>query len=663
MYKSRSSQKKKKTKKRLKSKSEKPKKRKTKKRLKAKHEKPKKRKQKKKQKSQDPKTLRDIRIPVEPKIPQCQVCEEKKADFYCSIDKVHYCQNCESEVHTSFLKKKHKEFIFQEPYDPRKEINSNLCDKHNKELCLYCKDENELICGDCYDTFEIISNTKFTKIINKNEAKQDEIKETKSQIKILTKLEKDNKTIKLIQESKRMIEKDEEEREIRRSKEEYKEEFDTKMNSQNRIELKNENKTAWNPSSEEYGCICGKKIYSRGKHEIKIKIDQFPNPENEKNVICLGVIKTENRENLIENDDWEGTYYFRTFWDEWTENQSQKVKNENGKFKKKIYPEEIYLKKNDIFTIFLDMDQKKISFKINEKKLKGWENLPEKVNFFALMSCQEGKEKNQINILTKLEKDKKTIKLIRESKEIIEKDEEESGKERKREQEKEEWDSDEKEEGSEEILKEEGSEEETEEYYDDSEIDSEEEIQRSKEEYKEEFDPKMNWENLIELKNENKTAWNLSSVNYGIICGKKIYSRGKYQIKIKIDQFPKTESEKNWIHLGVIKTENRKKLIKYDDYEGIYYFKNFWLRRGKNESYKVKIKTENGKGILEPYPEEIYLKKNDILTIFLDMDQKKISFKLNEKELEGWENLPQKVNFCVMMKKQEGKEKNQITII
>ncbi|KAJ6253189.1 zinc finger protein [Anaeramoeba flamelloides] len=94
--------------------------------------------QKKKQKSQDPKRLRDIRIPVEPKIPQCQVCEEKKADFYCTECKVHYCQNCESELHTSFLKKKHKEFIFQEPYDPRKEIlgylksNTLLKERENK---------------------------------------------------------------------------------------------------------------------------------------------------------------------------------------------------------------------------------------------------------------------------------------------------------------------------------------------------------------------------------------------------------------------------------------------------------------------------------------------------------------------------------------------------
>ncbi|KAJ3428083.1 hypothetical protein M0812_25715 [Anaeramoeba flamelloides] len=130
----------------------------------------------------------------------------------------------------------------------------------------------------------IISDTKFDNIIDKNEAKQEEIKETKNQIKILTKLKKDKKTIKLIREfSNEIIEKDKEERkkerkkeqqskrEIQREKEKSEEirrlnqreiqrleeekrekileEFDPKMNCQNPIKLKNENKTAWNSSS------------------------------------------------------------------------------------------------------------------------------------------------------------------------------------------------------------------------------------------------------------------------------------------------------------------------------------------------------------------------------------------------------------------------------
>ncbi|KAJ6252909.1 tripartite motif-containing protein [Anaeramoeba flamelloides] len=442
--------------------------------------------QKKKQKSQDPKRLRDIRIPVEPQIPQCEVCEEKKADFYCTKCEVHYCKACESEVHTSsFWKKRHKEFIFQEPYFPQEKINSNLCDKHKKELSLYCKDENKLICTKCYENCrinnhsilgldeysneisekikmilnkiqnveiqnnetiqksielknkfkieikelsnlienqsdlmiqkiqkskinhlnlllkaEIITDTKFDQIMNKNQAKQEAINETKKKIKILKKLEKDKNTIKFLQESNEIIEKDKEEREkerkkeqqrkreiqrekeskeicklnqreIQRSKEQKKEknleEFDPKMNRKNVIKIKNENKTAWNPISKYDGIICG-------------------------------IIKTENRENFIKKD-YEKSYFFQTNWYRHEKTKAKKGKIENGKRIEENYPEEIYLKKNDIFEIFLDMDQKKISFKLNEKKLGGWENLPGKVNFFALLRRQKGEEKNQITII------------------------------------------------------------------------------------------------------------------------------------------------------------------------------------------------------------------------------------------------------------------------
>ncbi|KAJ6247039.1 motif protein trim9 [Anaeramoeba flamelloides] len=120
-----------------------------------------------------------------------------------------------------------------------------------------------------------------------------------------------------------------------------KDEFDPEMNR--KIKLKNENKTVWNPNNGGYwGTICGKKIYSSGKHEIKIKIDQFPNPKNESNQINLGIIKTENRENFIKKRNWEGTYFFETIWNYQKKKlESRKCKKENGKWTEKIYPEEI----------------------------------------------------------------------------------------------------------------------------------------------------------------------------------------------------------------------------------------------------------------------------------------------------------------------------------
>ncbi|KAJ3437065.1 hypothetical protein M0812_19136 [Anaeramoeba flamelloides] len=305
-------------------------------------------------------------------------------------------------------------------------VNQNKLTQEIKELANFIENESDLLIQKIQNSkinylnllnkVEIKSNTKFTKILKEKDEKQKKLNKNKNKIKKMEKLERDEKKIKLIRESKEILPKgveDEEERkrkwekkklkgEVGREKggkiEEERKEFDPKMNWGNKIKLKNENKTAWNPSSYFDEIICGKKIYSSGKHQIKIQIDQFPNFKNQWNQIRLGVVKTENRGNFIKNCDWEGTYYFETWWDK-KKNQSPKQKKENGKIINKMYPENIFLKKNDIFEILLDMDIKKISFKINEKNLDGWGNLPEKVNFFAYLYYLNGQEKNQITII------------------------------------------------------------------------------------------------------------------------------------------------------------------------------------------------------------------------------------------------------------------------
>ncbi|KAJ6236970.1 spry domain containing socs box protein [Anaeramoeba flamelloides] len=171
------------------------------------------------------------------------------------------------------------------------------------------------------------------------------------------------------------------------------------MNRKNAIKLKNQNQTAWNPSKQISGRILGKTQYSTGKHKIKIKIDQFPNINTEKNGIILGVINTEDRVNFIKNRVFEGTYYFDTYWDK-NLLQSLKIKNEKGKKYEEKYPENIKLKENDIFEILLDMDQKTIAFKINENNNGiAWENLPKSVYFFAFFKIMKGNKKNQITLI------------------------------------------------------------------------------------------------------------------------------------------------------------------------------------------------------------------------------------------------------------------------
>ncbi|KAJ6229057.1 tripartite motif-containing protein [Anaeramoeba flamelloides] len=180
---------------------------------------------------------------------------------------------------------------------------------------------------------------------------------------------------------------------------------------------------------------------------------------------------------------------------------------------------------------------------------------------------------------------------------------------------------------------------------------------------KEIFDPKMNYQNAIKLKNQNQTAWNPSENSTGRILGQTQYSTGKHKIKIKIDQFPNinTRIEKNLIYLGVIKTKNREKLIKNGDYERCYCFETYW---NENLLKCSKQKKENGKWFEEKYPKNIKLKENDILEILLDMDQKTIAFKINENNLGiAWENLPESVHFFAYLEWKKKNEKNQITLI
>ncbi|KAJ6228815.1 spry domain containing socs box protein [Anaeramoeba flamelloides] len=280
---------------------------------------------------------------------KCEVCSKENAKFFCSQCNVHYCQNCESEVNDNFLKKKHEQFISQDTFVERrvkkesKEKNNinNRCPKHNQKLQFYCQEEDQLICRE----------------------------------EMIKKIKKEKEKLNLSKEI-----------------------FDPKMNYKNVIQLKNQNRTVWNPSEEFRGGILGQTRYSTGKHKIKIKIDQFVNTCTEENAIHLGVINTENREHFIKNEDFEGFYFFETNWDK-NLLKSSKQKKKNGKWYSKKYPKNIKLKKNDILEILLDMDKKTIAFKINENNLGfAWKNLPESVHFFALLTWMNGNKKNQITL-------------------------------------------------------------------------------------------------------------------------------------------------------------------------------------------------------------------------------------------------------------------------
>ncbi|KAJ6229041.1 hypothetical protein M0813_08541 [Anaeramoeba flamelloides] len=430
-----------------------------------------------------------IGLPTKTRI-KCEVCSKEDAEFYCSQCPVYYCQKCEAQVHSTFLKKKHEKFISQDIFIEKpesKEINNNICPKHKKKFKFYCEEEDQLKCSasikNCLDqnhsllslnsksdqifqkmkiilkeihtkekvnqetlqksqqnknkfkqkiqqisqqiekesdllkqqieetknqqlkllkTIEIIIENKFNQIIQNNEKTIQKINQKKTKMQKISKLKTKNQNIELINESKEIINKFKKRKEKEKEKQKFKlskEIFDPKMSHKNVIKLKNQNQTAWNPSKTIEGIILGQTQYSTGKHKIKIKIDQFSNNQTEDNWICLGVINTENRENFIKNKDFEGTYYFRTYWDR-NLLENSKRKKENGKWDSGKYPKNIKLKENDILEILLDMDQKTIAFKVNENNLGiAWENLPKSVHFFAYLELMEINENNQITLI------------------------------------------------------------------------------------------------------------------------------------------------------------------------------------------------------------------------------------------------------------------------
>ncbi|KAJ6229289.1 spry domain containing socs box protein [Anaeramoeba flamelloides] len=141
------------------------------------------------------------------------------------------------------------------------------------------------------------------------------------------------------------------------------------------------------------GCrVCCEKIYSKGIHEIEYQIEGFSNPNDDRNRIEIGVVVPERRETLINvNHDWAGTFWFRTWW------QNNELSSWKGKDGSSLEKYGKPIKKGDRFTILLNMDEKEISFSINNYNYGiAFNNLPEKVSLFILAWRERG---NKISLI------------------------------------------------------------------------------------------------------------------------------------------------------------------------------------------------------------------------------------------------------------------------
>ncbi|KAJ3452244.1 tripartite motif-containing protein [Anaeramoeba flamelloides] len=175
--------------------------------------------------------------------------------------------------------------------------------------------------------------------------------------------------------------------------------FDNKWINNSRMVLKNNNKTITCMGSKNYNGygICGSESYIKGKNIIEIEINKFDNSQNEYNEIAFGIMPEEFRKNFLKYQNWNGSISFHTRWCPWSKSlTSYQFTYKNTRISKKI---DYNFKEGDILKFVLNMKEKKLSIKINNKKTNlEIRKLPKRISFFVWL-CGQKTNKNQISII------------------------------------------------------------------------------------------------------------------------------------------------------------------------------------------------------------------------------------------------------------------------
>ncbi|KAJ3423953.1 tripartite motif-containing protein [Anaeramoeba flamelloides] len=149
------------------------------------------------------------------------------------------------------------------------------------------------------------------------------------------------------------------------------------INSSNKLSISPQyHKITQNTGEYKYYSGIGKRVYSKGIHDILMEIDCFSNPNSRWNYIHIGVVNSKNK---MEAPFWQSpnAYLFISVW-------SGKLRSckRNGKNSDRAYGKPV--SSGDIITIHLDMDKKTIGFSINKINYGvAWNNLPNKVIIVA----------------------------------------------------------------------------------------------------------------------------------------------------------------------------------------------------------------------------------------------------------------------------------------
>ncbi|KAJ3431870.1 e3 ubiquitin-protein ligase trim39 [Anaeramoeba flamelloides] len=116
------------------------------------------------------------------------------------------------------------------------------------------------------------------------------------------------------------------------------------------------------------GNVCGSTVYTKGYHEITIKIDKFANTKNQSNFLRFGIINLNNKKHFLQKNNMKDTIFLETSYHH-QQNQSKRRIYENVDNKWTSTPVDPNLIQGNIVCLYLNMDEKEISFQINTIKI------------------------------------------------------------------------------------------------------------------------------------------------------------------------------------------------------------------------------------------------------------------------------------------------------
>ncbi|KAJ3426036.1 spry domain containing socs box protein [Anaeramoeba flamelloides] len=371
------------------------------------------------------------------------------------------------------------------------------------------------------------------------------------------------------------------------------------------LELTNGNKTIKNLEKDIFKSIKGNTVLKQGKHIFKIQIDSIHS--NGFNSSMIGVVTPETTGVGYMNENGWSFYCFNGT--KWNAGKNQEYGTKG--------------KQNDIVTMTVDMDKHTLSYKLNENDFGiAFENLPNELKL-CLDLFYTNEQLTLIDYQTEnikiIEKEKQTKNESHENKTI----EIENKIENKQiEKEKTKIENKTKTETNEKQIEK-----------------GEIEIKSTEIKKIKQNDPNTNEKTLdkldvqskfgtLQLTNDNKTIKSLQQDKFKSIKGNKILKKGKHIYKIQIDSIHSNGFNSTMI--GVVAPEITG--IGYMNKQGwsFYCFNGHKWNENKHQVYGTKVK------------------KNDIITMTVDMDKHTLSYKLNEKDFGiAFENLPNELKLCL----------------